>query len=113
MDSEIVADFWSIARSVSLDGRLLGVLSVPAAFVFRVNVDDPHRPRTSGEVSAAIGHASTRSTLARARAAWSLLYPIDPARSERREIFASLEACIPSSSNGWSIIARRLCEPVG
>ncbi len=41
--SEIVADFWSVARlGVTATSGLIGVVSLPAAFVFRIDADDPH-----------------------------------------------------------------------
>lgn len=41
--SEIVADFWSVARvGISSTLGLIGVVSLPRAFVFRLNADDPH-----------------------------------------------------------------------
>jgi len=96
--SEIVADFWSIAKvGITSTAGLLGVLSVPAAFVFRVNVDDPHpTPYIRVKLSAAIGHALYPHPLWRELARlWTSLYPIDRLDPKRREIFASLEACIP------------------
>ena len=41
--SEIIADFWSVARiGIGSTLGLMGVVSLPKAFVFRVNMDDPH-----------------------------------------------------------------------
>src|SRR5581483_9018527 len=41
--SEIVADFWSVARvGFTATSGLIGVVSLPAAFVFRIDPDDPH-----------------------------------------------------------------------
>ena len=43
--SEIVADFWSVARvGIASTLGLMGVVSLPRAFVFRLNLDDPHPP---------------------------------------------------------------------
>ena len=55
--SEIVSDFWSVARVgvVSTHG-LIGVVSLPRPFVFRINVDDPHpTPWIRIKLSCAIG----------------------------------------------------------
>ena len=55
--SEIVSDFWSVARVgvVSTLG-LIGVVSLPRPFVFRINVDDPHpTPWIRVKLSCAIG----------------------------------------------------------
>ena len=57
--SEIVSDFWSVARIgvVSTLG-LIGVVSLPRPFVFRINVDDPHPiPWIRVKLSCAIGDA--------------------------------------------------------
>src|SRR6266478_2532339 len=41
--SEIVADFWAIAKvGITSTLGLIGTVSLPRWFVFRVNVDDPH-----------------------------------------------------------------------
>lgn len=41
--SEIVADFWSVARvGIASTIGLMGVVSLPKPFVFRLNADDPH-----------------------------------------------------------------------
>ena len=41
--SEIVADFWSVAKlGIGSTLGLMGVVSLPRAFVFRIDTDDPH-----------------------------------------------------------------------
>jgi hypothetical protein len=41
--SEILADFWSIARvGITSTQGLMGVMTLPRYFVFRLNLDDPH-----------------------------------------------------------------------
>ena len=57
--SEIVADFWSVARlGVSSTMGLKGVVSLPRPFVFRLNVDDPHPvPWIRVKLSCAMGDA--------------------------------------------------------
>ena len=41
--SEILADFWSIARvGITSTLGLMGVVTLPRYFVFRLNIDDPH-----------------------------------------------------------------------
>ncbi|HEX6041285.1 hypothetical protein [Longimicrobium sp.] len=57
--SEIVADFWSVGRvGVASTAGLMGVVSLPRAFVFRVNVDDPHpMPWMRVRLSCAMGQA--------------------------------------------------------
>ena len=55
--SEIVADFWSVGElGITSTLGLIGVVSLPRAFVFRVGVDDPHPiPWIRVKLSAAIG----------------------------------------------------------
>ena len=57
--SEIVADFWSLARvGVAATLGLIGVVSLPRVFVFRLNVDDPHPvPWLRVRLSCAMGRA--------------------------------------------------------
>ncbi|MGB7949203.1 MAG: hypothetical protein WCH75_16065, partial [Candidatus Binatia bacterium] len=41
--SEIIADFWSVARiGIGSTLGLIGVVSLPRPFVFRLSLDDPH-----------------------------------------------------------------------
>src|SRR5262249_24184233 len=56
---EVVADFWSVARvGVASTLGLIGVVSLPRAFIFRMNVDDPHPiPWIRVKLSSAIGQA--------------------------------------------------------
>ncbi|HEY0130124.1 MAG TPA: hypothetical protein VGB57_01880, partial [Allosphingosinicella sp.] len=57
--SEIVADLWSVARvGIGSTMGLVNVVSLPRAFVFRLNVDDPHpMPWLRVKLSASIGEA--------------------------------------------------------
>jgi hypothetical protein len=57
--SEIVADFWSIAKvGVASTLGLIGVVSLPRIFVFRNTLDDPHPiPWIRVKLSCAIGRA--------------------------------------------------------
>jgi hypothetical protein len=57
--SEVVADLWSVARvGVAAPMGLVGVVSLPRAFVFRVNPDGPHPfPWVRVLVSCALGDA--------------------------------------------------------
>ncbi len=58
--SEIVADFWAVAK-VGVSGTLglMGVVSLPRPFVFRVNLDDPHpMPWIRVKPGCAMGNAS-------------------------------------------------------
>lgn len=57
--SEIVADFWSVARiGIGSTLGLMGVVSLPRAFVFRLSLDDPHpMPWLRVKLSCAMGKA--------------------------------------------------------
>jgi hypothetical protein len=56
---EVVADFWSVAKvGIASTVGLIGVVSLPRFFVFRLNVDDPHpTPWLRVKLSCAIGGA--------------------------------------------------------
>ncbi|SDS16777.1 hypothetical protein [Pseudomonas oryzae] len=84
--SEIVADFWSVARvGICSTLGLMGVVSLPRPFMFRLNLDDPHPvPWIRVTLSCAIGQALyPHPQWARLAALWQSLYPpqgLDPAR---------------------------------
>jgi hypothetical protein len=96
--SEIVSDLWAVARVgvVSTLG-LIGVVSLPRPFVFRVNVDDPHpTPWIRVKLSCAIGeglypHPQWRSV---ARL-WESYYPTAGLDEERQALLARLQESLP------------------
>ena len=96
--SEIVADFWSVARvGIASTLGLIGVVSLPRAFVFRLNLDDPHPPPwIRVKLSCAIGQALyPHPQWERLARLWEAYYPpigLDP---ERRDSFAKLQATLP------------------
>jgi len=57
--SEILADFWSVARvGITSTLGLMGVVTLPRYFVFRLNLDDPHPvPWMRVRLSCAMGRA--------------------------------------------------------
>lgn len=83
--SEIVADFWSVARvGVASTLGLMGVVSLPKPFVFRSNEDDPHpMPWVRVMISAAMGEALyPHPQWKRVAQLWESFYPpsgLDPA----------------------------------
>ena len=100
--SEIVADFWSVARvGIASTLGLIGVVSLPRAFVFRLNVGDPHPiPWIRVKLSAAIGEALyPHPQWRQLSATWDAFYPTvrpgagDPDRCSKR----CRQACRPSS----------------
>jgi hypothetical protein len=82
--SEIVADFWSVARvGIAAPMGLMGVVSLPRAFVFRINTDDPHpAPWIRVKLSCAMGDALyPHPQWQRLAALWEAFYPrhgLDP-----------------------------------
>lgn len=96
--SEIVADFWSVARvGVASTMGLMGVVSLPRAFVFRVSHDDPHpAPWIRVQVSAALGDALYSHWIwKRLSDAWDSYYPLDAADREQSEMLTLLRRTIP------------------
>lgn len=93
--SEIVADFWSVARvGVSATLGLIGVVSLPRFFVFRLDLEDPHpAPWVRVRLSCAMGKAlypdPQWDALARL---WESFYPLDGLDAPRRQLIADLEA---------------------
>lgn len=97
--SEIVADFWSIARvGVAATLGLMGVVSLPRPFVFRVDLDDPHpTPWLRVKLSAAMGQALyPHPQWARLAALWEELYPPSGLDDARFELLRRLEAQMPA-----------------
>ncbi len=96
--SEIVSDFWSVARVgvVSTLG-LIGVVSLPRPFVFRINVDDPHpTPWIRVKLSCAIGNGLyPHPQWQRVARLWESYYPIADLDDERRNMLARLEESLP------------------
>ncbi len=77
--SEIVADFWAVAKvGVASTLGLMGIVSLPRAFVFRMSLDDPHPfPWIRVKLSCAMGDALYPHPQWRQIAAlWDDLYPV-------------------------------------
>jgi hypothetical protein len=96
--SEIIADFWSIARvGVTSTLGLIGVVSLPRAFVFRINMDDPHPfPWIRVMLSCAIGQALyPHPQWQRLARLWESFYPKTGLDAARYSLLNRLEDCIP------------------
>jgi len=97
--SEIVADFWSVARVgfASTQG-LIGVVSLPRAFVFRLNLDDPHPiPWIRVKLSAAIGDALyPHRQWQQLAALWESFYPPAGLAPDAQALLAALQGSIPA-----------------
>jgi hypothetical protein len=96
--SEILADFWSVARlGVSSTLGLLSVVSLPRYFVFRLSLDDPHPvPWLRLKLSCAMGRVlyphSQWDDLERL---WESFYPPVGLEPARRELLTLLEGTMP------------------
>lgn len=96
--SEIVADCWAIGKvGIASTLGLIGIVSLPRWFVFRMSLDDPHPfPFIRVALSCAIGDAFYPHPQWRTlRALWDSYYPtaaLDPARAQ---LLASLRATMP------------------
>lgn len=97
--SEIVADFWSVARiGVTAPTGLMAVVSLPRAFVFRINVDDPHPvPWLRVKLSCAMGQALyPHPQWARLAAMWEAFYPPQGLDVESLHLLQRLQALVPA-----------------
>ena len=98
--SEIVADLWSVARvGVGSTTGLIGVVSLPRAFVFRTSMEDPHpTPWIRVLLSCAMGDALyPHPQWQKLAALWESFYPLNddvPART--RIVLARMKAGIPA-----------------
>lgn len=97
--SEILADFWSVAKvGVASTLGLIGVVSLPRAFVFRIALDDPHPiPWIRVKLSCAMGHMlyphSQWHTLANV---WESYYPRAGLDKNTLELLSTLENTMPA-----------------
>jgi hypothetical protein len=100
--SEIVSDFRSTARvGIAASIGLMGVVSLPRAFVFRVNLDDPHPiPWIRVKLSCAMGKALyPHPQWDQLANTWEEFYPLAGLDEGRRSLLNALEAGIPSFVN--------------
>lgn len=96
--SEIVSDFWSVARvGICSTLGLIGVVSLPRAFVFRIGLDDPHPiPWVRVKLSCAMGNALyPHPQWAKLASIWEDYYPLTGLNNTKRQIFTSIDAAIP------------------
>jgi len=97
--SEIVADLWAVSRvGISATCGLMSVVSLPRAFVLRINLDDPHpAPWIRVKLSIAMGRAlyphPQWDALSRL---WESLYPRWQMSASQRRAFEQLDAAVPA-----------------
>ena len=97
--SEILADFWSVATlGIASTLGLIGVVSLPRWFVFRLSLEDPHPfPWIRVQLSCAIGNALYPHPQWRELAVlWTSLYPPHALDDERRRLLERLGATMPA-----------------
>lgn len=97
--SEIVADFWAVARlGVTATSGLIGVVSLPRFFVFRFGLDDPHPPPwVRVRLSAALGNALYPDPQwAALMSIWDAFYPLEGLDDQRHRMYSLLEQSIPA-----------------
>jgi hypothetical protein len=96
--SEIVADFWAIARvGITSTLGLIGIVSLPRPFVFRVDLEAPHPlPFIRVKLSCAIGDALyPHSQWGALSAVWDQFYPMAGLDAPRAQLLQSLLATMP------------------
>lgn len=96
--SEAIADLWSAARvGIAAPLGLLAVVSLPRAFVFRLNADDPHpMPWIRVKLSCAFGEALYPHAQWQALAeTWEALYPLRAAPPAVHAAIHALERSLP------------------
>lgn len=92
--SEIVADFWAVARvGIASTTGLIAVVSLPRAFVFRISTEDPHPfPWIRVKLSCAIGSIlypdPQWDQLSRI---WDSFYPTASLDKARRELLSMMQ----------------------
>jgi hypothetical protein len=95
--SEILADFWSVARlGITSTLGLIGVVSLPRYFVFRLSMDDPHPvPWLRVKLSCAMGRELfPHPQWDRLERLWEQLYPAHGFALEQK--LRSLEETMPA-----------------
>jgi hypothetical protein len=97
--SEIVADFWSVLKlgATSTVG-LIGVVTLPSPFVFRIGLDDPHPfPWLRVRLSCAMGQNLYPDPQWRElEEAWGQLYPLEQRTGEQQDLIQKLLEGIPT-----------------
>ena len=96
--SEILADFWAIAKvGITSTLGLMGIVSLPSAFVFRISLDDPHPiPWLRVKLSCAIGNALyPHPQWDRLSQLWESFYPPIDLSQPKRDLLALMEEAFP------------------
>ena len=97
--SEIVADFWSVALiGIGSTLGLMGVVSLPRAFVFRLSLDDPHpMPWLRVKLSCAMGKALyPHPQWDNLAGIWEAYYPTHGLNDDVKKMLEQVEGTIPA-----------------
>lgn len=96
--SEIVADFWAVARvGITASIGLMAVVTLPRYFVFRLNLDDPHPvPWIRMRLSCALGRALyPHPQWDQLEQIWLAYYPPEQVDQEKRRTLDLLAGTMP------------------
>lgn len=96
--SEILADFWAVAKvGIAASQGLMGVVSLPRAFVFRMNIDDPHPlPWIRVKLSTAIGRALyPHPQWNKLAGLWESFYPREGLPEKKLAVIRQIELTMP------------------
>ncbi|CAB3746066.1 hypothetical protein [Paraburkholderia humisilvae] len=96
--SEILADLWAVSRvGIAATCGLMSVVSLPRAFVLRVNLDDPHpAPWIRVKLSVAMGRALyPHPQWNELEQVWERLYPREQMSESQRNTFDVLDRAVP------------------
>jgi hypothetical protein len=97
--SEVVADFWAIARvGIASTLGLIAIVSLPRRFVFRISLDDPHpAPWIRVMLSCAIGQALyPHPQWQRIADVWQSFYPLQGVDEAAQGLIGQLQATMPA-----------------
>lgn len=97
--SEILSDFWSVSRvGIAAPLGLMGVVSLPRAFVFRFSGEDPHPvPWIRVQLSCAMGNALYPDPQwQRLADIWQACYPTTGLAPEHCELLARMLGSMPA-----------------
>jgi hypothetical protein len=97
--SEIIADVWAMAHlGIGATLGLMGVVSLPEYFMFRIKMDDPHPfPWIRVRLSLAFGkYFFPHPQWDRYYQLWQQLYPMQQLDAKRKQIIMQLELVMPA-----------------
>ncbi len=96
--SEILSDFWAVATlGISATTGLIGVVTLPRYFVFRINLDDPHPfPWIRVKISCGFGRVLFPDPQwNRLEKIWNQSYPVTQTKMEDHALIRKVERLIP------------------